>query len=185
MRASDADRDRYAEILQQAYAEGRLDRVEYDERLDAVLSSKTYAELQPLVADLPSENLPVLKPQAPMVPAPAASPPMVAVFSSVERKGVWTLPEGSSAVAVFGSVQIDMRQAQVTSSHNEIRAFAILGSVEIIVAPGTPVEVTGVGVFGEFNRSGKVSDQTPDGPALRVSGLALFGAVTVKEKAKE
>ncbi|MEZ5184727.1 MAG: DUF1707 domain-containing protein [Candidatus Nanopelagicales bacterium] len=183
MRASDADRDRYAAILQQAYAEGRLDRAEYDERLDAVLGAKTYAQLQPLVADLPSDNLPVLKQPAPLVPAQTAGTPMVAVFSSVERKGVWNLPEDSNAVAVFGSVQIDVRRAQVTSSRSEIRAVAVFGSVEVIVTPGTPVEVTGVGVFGEFNRSGKVSDQVPDAPALLVSGLALFGSVTVKEKA--
>lgn len=183
MRASDADRDRYATILQQAYAEGRLDREEYDERLDAVLRAKTYADLRPLIADLPSDNLPVLKPAAPLVPAASAGPPMVAVFSAVERKGVWTLPENSNAVAVFGSVEIDLRRAQVSSAHNEIHAFAILGSVEIIVAPGTPVEVTGVGVFGEFNRSGKLSEQIADAPVLRVSGLALFGAVTIKEKA--
>ena len=94
MRASDADRDRYAAVLQEAYAQGRLTRVEYDERLDAVLNAKTYGELEPLVADLPADNLPVPKAPVPLVPvAPAPGPPMVAVFSAVERKGVWSLPD--------------------------------------------------------------------------------------------
>ncbi len=92
MRASDADRDRYAAVLQDAYAEGRLDRAEYDERLEAVFAAKTYADLEPLIADLPAGNLPVVKPPAPLVPVGAASQaPMVAVFSAVERKGVWAL----------------------------------------------------------------------------------------------
>ena len=41
MRASDADRDIVLRTLADAYAEGRLDPVEYDERADAVTSAKT------------------------------------------------------------------------------------------------------------------------------------------------
>lgn len=183
MRASDADRDRYAAVLQDAYAQGRLTRVEYDERLDAVLSAKTYGELEPLVADLPADNLPVPKPAAPVVPvASASNPPMVAVFSAVERKGVWQLDDDSYAVAVFGSVQLDLRQAQTAAMANEIRAFAVFGSVEITIPRGMRAEVSGVGVFGEFNRAGEGTAPDPDRPAIRVSGLALFGSVTVKEK---
>jgi hypothetical protein len=182
MRASDADRDRYAGILQQAFVEGRLTRVEYDERLDAVLNARTYAELEPQVADLPSDNLPVPKPAAPLVPVTAAAgPPMVAVFSGVERKGVWSMPDDNYAVAVFGSVEIDLREAQIAAGVNEIRAYAIFGSVEIIVPPGMVAEVSGVGVFGDFSR-GKASAPDPESPVIRVSGLALFGAVNVKEK---
>jgi len=183
MRASDADRDRYAAVLQDAYAQGRLTRAEYDERLDAALSAKTYGELEPLVADLPADNLPVLKPPAPVVPmASASTPPMVAVFSAVERKGVWQLDEDSYAVAVFGSVQLDLREAQIAAMGNEIRAFAIFGAVEITIPPGMRAEVSGVGVFGEFNRAGAATAPDTGLPAIRVSGLALFGSVTVKEK---
>ncbi len=184
MRASDADRDNYAAVLQEAYAQGRLTRQEYDERLDAALRAKTYADLQPLIADLPTGNLPVPKPPAPLLPVTpgSAGPPMVAVFSAVERKGVWAMADNPVAVAVFGSVELDLREAQIPAGANEIRAFAVLGSVEITVAPGMAVEVVGVGVFGEFSRSGKASMPQPGMPAIRVSGLALFGSVTVQEK---
>ncbi len=183
MRASDADRDRYAAILQDAYVQGRLSRAEYDERLDAALTAKTYADLEPLISDLPADNLPVPKPAAPVVPvAASAGPPMVAVFSAVERKGVWQMDDDSYAVAVFGNVQLDLRDAQITAMNNEIRAFAIFGAVEITIPPGMRAEVTGVGVFGEFNRAGEASAPATDQPAIRVSGLALFGSVTVKEK---
>jgi len=182
MRASDADRDRYAAVLQEAYAQGRLTRVEYDERLDAVLNAKTYGELEPLVADLPADNLPVPKAPVPLVPvAPAPGPPMVAVFSAVERKGVWSLPDDAYAVAVFGSVAMDLREAQIAAANNEIRAFAVFGSVEITIPAGMRVEVSGVGVFGEFSR-GKATAPDPASALVRVSGLAFFGSVTVKEK---
>jgi hypothetical protein len=52
MRASDADRDIVLRTLGEAYAEGRLDREEYDERSDAVAGAKTLGELPEVLADL-------------------------------------------------------------------------------------------------------------------------------------
>jgi hypothetical protein len=52
LRASDDDRDRVHQVLAQAYAEGRLDREEFDERTDAVAGARTLGELPALVGDL-------------------------------------------------------------------------------------------------------------------------------------
>jgi DUF1707 SHOCT-like domain len=41
------------EVLRQAYAEGRLDGAELDERTDAALRAKTVGELRGLIADIP------------------------------------------------------------------------------------------------------------------------------------
>jgi Domain of unknown function (DUF1707)/Domain of unknown function (DUF4190) len=54
MRASDADRDRVAELLNVAYSEGRLSKDEYDARLENAFSARTYADLDQIVADLPA-----------------------------------------------------------------------------------------------------------------------------------
>uniref|UniRef100_UPI000AE5FF54 DUF1707 SHOCT-like domain-containing protein n=1 Tax=Streptomyces lushanensis TaxID=1434255 RepID=UPI000AE5FF54 len=54
IRASDADRDRIADILREALAEGRLDAEEHAERIDSVYRAKTVGELEPLVRDLPA-----------------------------------------------------------------------------------------------------------------------------------
>lgn len=182
MRASDADRDRYAAVLQQAFVDGRLTQAEYNDRLGAVMEAKTYGELQPLIADLPADNLPVVRPAADIVPAAASGAPMIALFSGLERKGVWGMPDDNVAVAVFGSVEIDLREAQISATNNEIRAFAILGSVEIVVPKGMRVDVSGIGILGSFTRSGKASAPDPNLPLVRVSGLALLGSVEVKEK---
>lgn len=57
MRASDADRDIVLRTLGEAFAHGRLDREELDERTDAVNASRTLGELPPLLADLvPSDG---------------------------------------------------------------------------------------------------------------------------------
>src|SRR5258708_35315034 len=53
MRASTADRERAIDVLKAAFAEGRLDHAEYADRVGRVYSSRTYAELAALTADLP------------------------------------------------------------------------------------------------------------------------------------
>jgi hypothetical protein len=53
LRASDADREQVAERLRHATTEGRLTADELDQRLDALYASRTYGELDTLVADLP------------------------------------------------------------------------------------------------------------------------------------
>jgi hypothetical protein len=52
LRASDADREVIHGVLAEAFADGRLDRAEYDERSAAVLAARTLGELPPVVADL-------------------------------------------------------------------------------------------------------------------------------------
>ncbi len=52
--ASDTDRDRVAERLREAAAEGRITAEELEERLERAFSARTEAELEPLVADLPA-----------------------------------------------------------------------------------------------------------------------------------
>jgi uncharacterized membrane protein len=54
IRASDRDRDQAAELLRDAYAVGRLSPREWDERLTAAYSARTWGELQDLLADLPA-----------------------------------------------------------------------------------------------------------------------------------
>lgn len=54
VRASDAERERAAEILRAGYGDGRLARDEFDERLAAVYTAKTRADLRGLTSDLPS-----------------------------------------------------------------------------------------------------------------------------------
>jgi hypothetical protein len=53
VRASDAEREQYAQILRTAMGEGRLTLEEGEERLGQVYAAKYRDELSPLTADLP------------------------------------------------------------------------------------------------------------------------------------
>ncbi len=57
IRASDADRDRTAELLREHLAAGRLTNEEFSERLDKAYAAKTLGELDELLADLPGIDL--------------------------------------------------------------------------------------------------------------------------------
>lgn len=54
MRAANADRERVVAQLNTAFAEGRLDVGELDERVAAAYAAKTMGELKPLTVDLPA-----------------------------------------------------------------------------------------------------------------------------------
>ena len=53
VRASHADREQVIDVLKTAFVQGRLAKDELDLRLGRVLSSRTYADLSALTADLP------------------------------------------------------------------------------------------------------------------------------------
>lgn len=59
MRVGDAEREQAQSELARHYADGRLDHEEYSERLDAVWTAKTMADLTVLFTDLPRPLVPV------------------------------------------------------------------------------------------------------------------------------
>jgi hypothetical protein len=81
LRASDADREAVAERLRLAHADGRLDLAEFDERVAAAYAARTYADLAPLTADLPTAPLvpplsqtPDVRPRQPIQPVGESAP---------------------------------------------------------------------------------------------------------------
>ena len=53
LRASDSERDAAVNLLAAHYADGRLDRAEFDERADVALAARTRDQLRELFTDLP------------------------------------------------------------------------------------------------------------------------------------
>ncbi|MEV6975109.1 DUF1707 domain-containing protein [Kitasatospora sp. NPDC093806] len=193
IRASDADRERVAELLRDAYAEGRLDVEEHAERIEAAYSAKTLGELAPLTRDLPvhrevSFEKPPLgaadgpRPDGPVrLPARNEAPTMLAVFGGASRKGRWRVGSQLKAVAVFGGVEIDLTDAVFESPEVVIDVVAIFGGVEIKVPENVSLHGGGVGIFGGFD----VKEQTsadPYAPVVRVKGAAVFGGCEAKPR---
>ena len=56
LRVSDAEREAVTALLRREHLAGRLDSVEFDERLARCLAAKSYADLDELLADLPIDS---------------------------------------------------------------------------------------------------------------------------------
>ncbi|MFF9346236.1 DUF1707 domain-containing protein [Streptomyces sp. NPDC014734] len=184
IRASDADRDRIADILREALAEGRLTAEEHSERIDAVYRTKTVGELEPLVRDLPvpggthRTGVPGVHDQAnPAGPAEN----LVAVFSSSTRRGRWRVGDRTNAFAVFGSVEIDLTEALFGQRLTVINATSIFGSVDIKVPENISLRGSGTGVLGSFEVA-TLESEDPEAPVVVVNGYAVFGSVEAKPR---
>ncbi|MFF7274244.1 DUF1707 domain-containing protein [Streptomyces griseorubiginosus] len=188
LRASDADRDRIADILREALGEGRLTADEHAERVEGVLSAKTVGELEVFIRDLPAAH------ERRTVPAwtPAANRPtdaiphdpddnVVAVFSAAVRKGRWRAGRRIHAYAIFGTVEIDLSEAIFEYRQVVIKAFSVFGNVEIRVPENVSLRGTGGGVLGNFEVD-TLDSAEPDAPVVYVDGWAILGNIEGRPK---
>ncbi|MFF6785579.1 DUF1707 domain-containing protein [Streptomyces sp. NPDC012510] len=193
LRASDADRDRIADLLRDALAEGRLTAGEHAERVEGVLAAKTVGELDVFVRDLPAGQ--ARKPSRAYVP-PVSSVPnrptpgaipidpderLMAVFSASMRKGRWRAGRRIHAYAIFGSVEIDLSEALFEHRQVMIKAVSVFGSVEIRVPENVSLRGSGAGILGNFEVHALDSGET-DAPVVYVDGLAVLGSIEAKPK---
>lgn len=186
LRISDADRHQVVEVLRDAVASGRLTMAEFDERAEAAFAARTYADLEPITGDLPSDE------RLPAAPVPATRqtslssgcelPKSVAVMSTCKRTGTWLVPVRHTAYAVMGDVILDLREAEFAAREVTIVATAVMGDVKILIDEFTDVIVEGVPILGDFKqRSDKVeADIASDAPRVRVKGTAILGDVSVR-----
>ena len=63
LRASHADREQTVGTLKAAFVQGQLTRGEFDTRIGRALTSRTYAELAAVIADLPAARPPSRPPR--------------------------------------------------------------------------------------------------------------------------
>lgn len=186
LRASDADREQVNEVLTAAYAEGRLTREEYDERSDQVLAAKTFDELIPITRDLvyagPVPPTTEPKPAGAYVDSAHAAPEpdrIVAIFGSANRKGRWRIRRRTHAVAFFGGIDLDLREAIFEASTVEISGLWCFGGLDIKVPDGVEIRDQTMGIFGGTDTK-KLDPPDTDGPVLVLKGVALFGGVDIK-----
>jgi hypothetical protein len=181
-RASDRERDAVVQRVQQAFAEGRLDDAEFDERMRAALVARTHADLDVLLADLPAA--------APgLAPAPSGRGPgrlAVALKSSVRRGGRWRVPERYTAVVYKGDGWLDLRAAELSGPVTTFLAVAYKSTVTILMPPSVRVEMTGFGVTQGLAEDDDPGYRLPaDAPVIHVRGIAYKGAVEITTRPPE
>ncbi len=187
LRASDADRDQVATLLSTAYAEGRLSREEHDERIDQLMAAKTFDDLLPITRDLV-----IVGPPAPVATSQSSSrfaidtteqnpesDKMIAIFGGVTRKGRWRVRKNTHALALFGGMDLDLRNAIFEAPVVEISGFWCFGGLDIKVPEGIEIQDQTAGIFGGTDVR-DVGDPAPGAPTLVIKGVSLFGGVSIK-----
>jgi Domain of unknown function (DUF1707) len=179
MRASDQDREDAAQRLQEAFAEGRLDDTEFDQRMRSALVAATRPELEKLSADLPAAT--------PKSTAAVKLPPpgkyAVAYKSSIRRGGRWRVPGRFTPVVYKGSGWIDLRAAELTEPVTTVRAIAYKSRMDILVPPGVRVELDGFGVSKGWSAEEEWESSLPhDAPVVHVRGIAYKGTIEIRTR---
>lgn len=180
-RASDRERDAVLQRIQEAFAEGRLDDVEFDERSRAALAGRTRGELDKLLTDLPAEAT-----GSAVTARPVAGPPpgkiAMAYKGSVRRAGRWRVPERYTTVVYKGGGLLDLRVAELAGPVTTLRTVAYKSKVTILVPPGVRVEVSGAGIVQGDPDEDPGYQLPADAPVIHVRALAYKGTVEVSTR---
>jgi hypothetical protein len=180
-RASDRERDAVVQRVQDAFAEGRIDDAEFDERTRAALTARTQADLDVLLADLPARA-------AGTVPAVAGPGPgrfAIALKSSVRRAGRWRVPERYTTVVYKGGGWLDLRAAELSGPVTTFVTVAYKSRVTILVPPNVRVEMTGFGVTQGQDDEDPGYRLPADAPVIHVRGIAYKGTVEIATRPPE
>jgi hypothetical protein len=168
LRASDADRERIAQVLQDAHADGRLTLEELEERLGTLYRSRTLGELARLTEDL-------LPPD--QQPLNLDGRPVSAFLRQQERGGRWVVPAELDVTAMFGTTKLDFRDAILQNSRVVVNATLVFGGLEIHVPEGLEV----IRVTKDKTVRLTKGPEEPGAPVVEVRTTNFVGDISVKQ----
>jgi hypothetical protein len=158
-------RERVIEQLKSHYADDELTEAEFESRLKEAYAARSVADLENIVADLPSTAL-----------APRTDTAIRAILSGQERKLAGLVPRELSVKSRMGYVELDLRDATFAPGVTTIDIRSFMGYVEIRLPEGVRVETHGHALFGYFALKG-LDDESPS--VVRITGRAIFGYAEV------
>lgn len=168
LRASDADRERVAAVLGEALADGRLTIEEHSERTSRAYAARTLGELTGLTGDLsPEEAQPIL----------VDDRPVSVFFGRTRRDGRWVVPVKLPLLALFGTVELDLREAVLQRRHIVVDSLVLGGRIRLLVPEGVRVDVTGRTILSTRDLRARPA---PEGPTIEVGGTMIFGSVRAR-----
>lgn len=172
LRVSHEDRDQVAEALRVAAGDGRLTSDELDERLEQALTARTYDDLAPLLADLPSAQTalaPLSGALAAVMAGGVAPPPakelirIETISGQVKKVGRWAVPARMEVTTRSGQVTLDFTEAVITQPTLQLDVDVRSGQVFLVTKPGIAVDFDEVSL-----RSGQTKVRAPWGDSVPV-----------------
>jgi hypothetical protein len=170
IRASDAERDATVDRLREAAAEGRLTLEELSDRIEAAAGAVMRSDLAALTSDLPARAL----------AGGVVQPPDVRALGDIKRSGSWMLPAESRFRTYFGTIKLDLRQAQIAVEETHIHAWTLFGNVDLLVPEGVEVEIRTKTPIGRLRH--EAAPPAPGAPRIVLTGGTFFGDVRVRHR---
>jgi uncharacterized protein DUF1707 len=132
IRMSDAEREAVVERLSRAAGEGRLSLDEFEQRVAEVLAARTFADVEPYVADLPA------------APAADGTVELRATVAGLKRAGAWVVGRRLTVRARAGTVKLDFTEAVIADPVVEIELDTVASRTTLVLPPRATVDVAGV-----------------------------------------
>lgn len=158
------DQERAVELIQHAYADGRLDPAELEQRLELALTATSFTELRPAVADLREEQVVRLG----------------SVGGNVVRTGDWLVPRRLSVDSEYGKARLDLSRAHIPYAWIDIELRLAYGSATIVLPAGASANADGVRT--EWGRVVCKAAGRPGSGRLHVNvtGELPYGRLTIR-----
>lgn len=195
LRCADRDRELVAQVLNNAYAEGRLTFEEHAERIAKAYDALTFGDLNVLTGDLVAAP----RPPAPAYSGPAAGPspsPVVApvspsrvalpgeftggnaILSTLKPGRIGLVAPSVTVNAWLGEVRLDLVEATFAERETTVHVGGMMAEVRIRVPAGVDVNISQLSmVMGETKVEGLAP--RPDGIRLNLTGTVLMGEVKI------
>lgn len=103
-----------------------------------------------------------------------------AIFSGQELRVSTKSFAGGDLTAVFGGIEIDLRDADIEAPNVMLTVSAVFGGIEIRVPPHWQIVVQGTPIFGGIeDKTMRIPNTTVKGPILLIDVTAVFGGVEI------
>ena len=182
-RVGDAERQRVIDLLRAHTGAGRLTLDEFSDLAGEVFAARTRRDLDKVLEGLPPgvSATTAEPPPAPPPAVPASTRParrrLVGIMNGRNTRGRWHAPGHITAFACMGAVKVDLRSALIDTPVVDIIAWAVMGSVDVVVPAGVAVELDGMVVMGASGDRTRPGEVMPGTPLVRVHARGLWGSV--------
>ncbi len=98
------------------------------------------------------------------------------------RQGYWELAPRSFYRSIFGTIDLDLRQATLAAGDAELRVFNLFGTVTVIVPEGIAVDIEGGGMFASQKIDSPQAPPMPGAPRLKTVVSGPGGTLHVRSQ---
>jgi hypothetical protein len=182
-------REKTIDILTRCYSDDLLSVTEFERRVESAHSAANYRELEDLVVDLPAEYRraitpaepgPTAPPHAPRPPAAGAMPRVSAVLAEREVTGEIFEAGFGSAVAVMGTLDIDLDESQLVGTELTLHVFGLMSDINLTVPKETRVELELTPILADIKLKGQNTPKSVAARTIHVTGMAIMSDVKIR-----